>query len=284
MSNKKICGRRVFLKKITGGAVAIGTLGGLNFLSSCSKNGISPFAQHYIDTDSCTGCGDCLEKCYYDAIMLPQRSIYSINADKCIECGKCVEYCEENAIKVSVIDYHVVESNCVGCGDCIEVCADEGNCIEYEKDYYSVRNKCRHQRCHQQCVMVCPEDAITVGDIANIDMEKCTLCGECIDACPVDAINPARVKINDADCTHCGKCYEECEWDAIERIEPDNYAPPHIDMDICTSCADCIESCPEEYDAIERELFTAEIDRKLCTDCGECIDSCEFDSILLKNI
>jgi len=37
---------------------------------------------------------------------------------------------------------------------------------------------------------VCPEEAITMdGDIAVIDAAKCTECGLCIDACPVEAIS-----------------------------------------------------------------------------------------------
>ncbi|MCK9322359.1 MAG: 4Fe-4S binding protein [Candidatus Methanomethylophilaceae archaeon] len=38
------------------------------------------------------------------------------------------------------------------------------------------------------CVDVCPEDAITVDDIAVIDANKCVDCGACIDACPSSAI------------------------------------------------------------------------------------------------
>ena len=49
----------------------------------------------------------------------------------------------------------VKESECVGCGACADVC---------------------------------PNDAITVDDIAVIDASKCVDCGACVDECPSSAI------------------------------------------------------------------------------------------------
>ena len=38
------------------------------------------------------------------------------------------------------------------------------------------------------CADVCPQDAITIGDVAVIDAGKCVDCGACIDECPAGAI------------------------------------------------------------------------------------------------
>ena len=38
------------------------------------------------------------------------------------------------------------------------------------------------------CADVCPQDAITVGDIAVIDHDKCVNCVACVDECNFDAI------------------------------------------------------------------------------------------------
>jgi len=39
------------------------------------------------------------------------------------------------------------------------------------------------------CVDACPQEAITVDDIAKVDPEKCTDCGTCVEECPNEAIS-----------------------------------------------------------------------------------------------
>ena len=39
------------------------------------------------------------------------------------------------------------------------------------------------------CVDGCPNDAISVDEIAEIDRDKCTACGACVEECPQDAIS-----------------------------------------------------------------------------------------------
>lgn len=38
------------------------------------------------------------------------------------------------------------------------------------------------------CVDACPQDAITVDDVAVINADSCVDCGACIDECPSGAI------------------------------------------------------------------------------------------------
>jgi len=53
------------------------------------------------------------------------------------------------------------------------------------------------------------------GNVAIIDSEKCTLCGQCIELCRFDAINEHFV-IDEIDCEGCGVCVDLCPEQAIE--------------------------------------------------------------------
>lgn len=38
------------------------------------------------------------------------------------------------------------------------------------------------------CVGVCPNEAITLGETADVDPEKCIGCGTCASTCPTESI------------------------------------------------------------------------------------------------
>jgi len=46
-----------------------------------------------------------------------------------------------------------------------------------------------------RCALYCPVQAITVGEVAFVDPEKCVECGACIRAeCPVDALRQPELR------------------------------------------------------------------------------------------
>ena len=309
---KEMKSRRDFLKE--GGIVLVvgAVYGTYMSLSGCTKGGISPFAPYRVDENLCVGCGDCFDHCDFDAIHLPRKSRYSIVEEKCTDCKKCVPtcpqeaifiagaeyfilkdnclqcddcipYCPENAIKIPDISYSANEETCFGCGVCITACQQKGSdCITYEKEDYSVKNKCKNQVCNNECISACPEGAITkAGTMAVIDTGLCTRCGLCGAACPYDAINPAKVVINEDDCTRCGACYSACEAASIDREILNGITEPYIDKTACTNCGDCIDHCT--HDAIcKTEPTPGEfsiIDEEKCNACGKCVLVCEDDAI-----
>jgi len=59
------------------------------------------------------------------------------------------------------------------------------------------------------------EEDFRGGRTAQIDLEKCIECGECLDYCQFNAIGPDFV-INKIDCEGCGVCVHFCPVEAID--------------------------------------------------------------------
>ncbi|MDI6854895.1 MAG: electron transfer flavoprotein subunit alpha [Deltaproteobacteria bacterium] len=56
--------------------------------------------------------------------------------------------------------------------------------------------------------------------------EKCTLCGQCVDACPFGVLRlEGDSLVIDEGCTLCGACVEVCEFQALELPEMEGPAP-----------------------------------------------------------
>ena len=57
----------------------------------------------------------------------------------------------------------------------------------------------------------------TVNPVGYRINSKCTACGLCLDACPVEVISEGDVyRIDGGHCLECGRCAEVCPEDAIE--------------------------------------------------------------------
>ena len=52
----------------------------------------------FVETNSCVGCGDCLEVCPVDAIEIIDGKAV-IDAEKCIDCEICIRSCTYDAIR-----------------------------------------------------------------------------------------------------------------------------------------------------------------------------------------
>jgi H+/Na+-translocating ferredoxin:NAD+ oxidoreductase subunit B len=54
-----------------------------------------------VDTELCTGCETCVERCQIDAISIDKQNNFSvIDLDRCIGCGNCVVTCPSEALKM----------------------------------------------------------------------------------------------------------------------------------------------------------------------------------------
>ncbi|MFO8047725.1 MAG: 4Fe-4S binding protein [Desulfosudaceae bacterium] len=54
-----------------------------------------------VDTEVCTGCGTCEDRCFFGAIAVSDDEVAEVTVDKCLGCGQCAIGCPESAITMA---------------------------------------------------------------------------------------------------------------------------------------------------------------------------------------
>ena len=75
-------------------------------------------------------------------------------------------------------------------------------------------------------------------------------------------------------CDQCGQCAEACPVEAIQAAEDGVY---RIDPDLCTGCMECREACP--YGVIVEDTQTAMALK--CNLCMACVEACPRDALFV---
>jgi len=119
----------------------------------------------------CMGFGDCVAACQYGAIEVVD-GVAKVDKSLCTGCGMCAKACPKALINIIPASSDVF----VGCSS-----TDKG----------AVTRKVCSAGCIgcKRCEKACNFGAITVtNNLASIDPEKCTNCGECVQVCPTKVI------------------------------------------------------------------------------------------------
>lgn len=113
------------------------------------------------------------------------------------------------------------------------------------------------------CKSVCQFGAIEIVDgTAEIDPEKCTSCGQCIEACPKGIIKLVPYK---------QKVIIKCSSREFGKTVKDKCKIG------CIGCQMCVKTCPKEAIVFENNL--ARIDYEKCVGCGLCAQKCPTGAI-----
>jgi Na+-translocating ferredoxin:NAD+ oxidoreductase RNF subunit RnfB len=122
------------------------------------------------------------------------------------------------------------------------------------------------------CVAVCTFDAIHMNpltDLPEVDDDKCTACGACVDACPRNIIELRKKNKKDR------KIFVSCINEEKGAVAKKNCSVA------CIGCSKCFKVCP--YEAITMENNLAFIDSDKCKLCRKCVVECPTSAILELN-
>ena len=134
---------------------------------SCMMTRVAPTGGPKSCRFGCTGFGDCVRACDFDAIHI-ENGISVVDKEKCVDCKKCMKACPKGLI----VEVPYKAKAHIGC-------------VNQEKGRPVISNCKSGCISCTKCVNECPFDAIEmVNGFPVIDYEKCRNCGKCIKACP----------------------------------------------------------------------------------------------------
>jgi len=118
----------------------------------------------------------------------------------------------------------------------------------------------------------------------DLFLERCTKCGDCIDACPHDAIEQLLVHETpgifpgETPCQLCEDfpCIHACETDALvplKNLYEVRMGVAKVSRNVCTAgqgCNACVSKCPTGAISMDFGSFLVAVDESLCVGCGIC--------------
>ncbi len=250
-----------------------------------------------------------------------------VNMDKCIKCNLCTMHCETQAVPYPNEKWRSAE--CVYCGTCAAICPTAA--ITYpataRPEKLDTVDLSRRKlilttglgaiiapifnitpaRKRADLKLIRPPGALAEEDFVR----KCVKCGECMKACPTNALQPALLEAGPEGlwtpmlvprigyCEYyCSLCTQVCPTGAIRKLKIEEkttvkIGSAWIKKDRCIPyalgkpCIVCEEHCPTSPKAIKFVMVETKlpdgsvatqkapvIDNSLCIGCGICENKC----------
>ncbi len=198
-----------------------------------------------IDLNACVHCGWCKAICPVDAISFqkPFAGEFFRDEDICQACLTCVHTCPANALFnkewgpgeiVEKVSHR--KDACIYCGACAQACPVGAITVRKISIIPEMLGKKAFEK-----KLSDPAFRPSRTSVLRTDEDACLGCGNCVIACPVNALFDPYLASGHLN-----------ELDELPLLEVLNGSVKVVDQEVCGSCATCAMICPVEAIWLER--------------------------------
>jgi len=198
-----------------------------------------------IDLNSCVHCGWCAQVCPVGAISFqkPFAGEFSRDDKVCQACRTCVQVCPANALfnkewqQGEIVEKVTHRKDaCIFCGACAQACPVRAISVRKTAIIPEMKGKKAFEK-----KLFDPAPWPTLTSALQIDNFACLGCGNCVIACPVNALSDPYLASGHLN-----------ELDGKPLLEVLNGCVNVVNQEKCGSCATCAMICPVEAIWLER--------------------------------